>query len=765
MSVASETVGKQRHSAAHPCPVCGGCDQDQRGEGRRCFGFTSDEWIHCSREDHANGVKFHETSRTYSHRRQGDCRCGVQHGAPEYGTLHRNGTNGQPGPKPRIDKVYGYRNEANELVYEVLRKIPKGFSQRRPDGAGGYAYNLNGIQTIPYNLPAIRAANPGSVVIIVEGEKDVDRLTSLELLATCNSGGAGKWLDRYSDYLTGMHVVILADNDEEGRSHADKVQRSLEGKAESVAILDLPGLPPKGDVSDYLDAGATKDALVKLIKSAIVKVVESRDDPHRLARVFQAATRRPDGIPTTRFHRGQFSEWCDGAFRSVTAHEMAARETEAAKREFDRLNRKDVEAWLARGKKDEAGDKGKVCPAPEAIKVTTSLTRNIDQALRGVCLLGDRVEPPAWLISNPPFPADGVLPTKNALVHLPSWVEGKPNAIHAPTPAFFCPYALDYDFDPNAPPPQHWLAFLASVWPNDDQAIAMLQEWLGYLLTPDTAQQKILLAIGPPRSGRGTTGRLARELIGHENVAAPTLMSLTTNFGLAPMIGKPVAIVGDARISGRTDSAVIVERLLSISGEDTLTIDRKHLPSWTGKLPTRLMVFSNEEPGLRDQSGALASRYLLLRFRESFLGREDKGLGGKLKGELPGILLWAIEGWKRLRDRGHFVQPASGNEILGELRDLGSPVGAFVRERCDVGTGFEVGVEALFAEWFRWCEDKRRQAGNTSTFGRDLRTVIPAIETKGQRGDTKKGEKQFVRHYQGVRLKQDETGAGSSTPY
>ena len=58
-------------------------------------------------------------------------------------------------------------------------------------------------------------------------------------------------------------------------------------------------------------------------------------------------------------------------------------------------------------------------------------------------------------------------------------------------------------------------------------------------------------------------------------VVAPTLASLVQNIGLAPLIGKPLAIVGDARIGARADQAVITERLLSISGEDFMTIDRK----------------------------------------------------------------------------------------------------------------------------------------------------------------------------------------------
>ena len=251
------------------------------------------------------------------------------------------------------------------------------------------------------------------------------------------------------------------------------------------------------------------------------------------------------------------------------------------------------------------------------------------------------------------------------------------------------------------------------------------------------------------RSGRGTIARLIRALVGPENTAGPRISALATNFGLEPLIGKPLAIVGDARISGRSDTAAIVESLLSISGEDTLTIDRKHKSPWTGKLPTRLMLLSNELPRLPDQSGALASRFLVWKFTESFLGREDHGLDARLAAELPSILLWAIEGWKRLRDRGHFIQPRSGSELVDQVRDISSPVGVFVRERCDLGPGFQVDVAELFTEWCSWCDTKRRQSGDEATFGRNLRTVVPSIETKQRRS----GEKSRVRCFAGIGLK------------
>jgi putative DNA primase/helicase len=257
---------------------------------------------------------------------------------------------------------------------------------------------------------------------------------------------------------------------------------------------------------------------------------------------------------------------------------------------------------------------------------------------------------------------------------------------------------------------------------------------MGYLLTPDTTHQKILMLIGPKRSGRGTIARVIRGLIGPENVANPTLSGLATNFGCAPLLGKPVAIVTDARLSGRTDVAQVVERLLSISGEDAQTIDRKHLPAVTVKLPTRFVLISNELPRLTDTSGALPSRLIILPMTGSFYGREDRTLTATLLGELPGILLWAIEGWRRLRERGAFAQPQAGKAMVGQMEDLASPVGAFLKDRCRVRPGAEVMALELYHAWTAWCRERGRPyPGDEQVFGRDLRTVLPGLKTPNRR--------------------------------
>jgi putative DNA primase/helicase len=477
---------------------------------------------------------------------------------------------------------------------------------------------------------------------------------------------------------------------------------------------------------------------------------EVADDPHRLARLILEDYQTLDG-PALCYWREEFHAWNGLSYQRLPDKELKARACERIKKEFDRLVASDVRLWEKCNGRDE---KGKAVPAPVAHKVTTGIIANTVQALAGMTLLPAAVDQPAWLRGSKPFPANEILVCRNQIVHLPSLISRK-RYDHSLTPRLFSPNALTYDFDPHAPKPVEWLTFLAKLWSKDQQSIDTLQEWFGYSLLPDTRQQKILMVVGPKRSGKGTIARVLRSLVGIENTCAPTLAGLGTNFGLSSLLGKTVAIISDARLSGRSDAAIVVERLLSISGEDAQTIDRKHLPHVTTKLPVRFTILTNELPKLNDPSGAVVGRLIVLRQTESWYGREDVHLTDRLLTELPSILLWAIEGWKRLHKRGHFVQPESGKKLIEDLEDLSSPIGAFIRECCVVKPGCEVFVRDLYDRWKRWGEDKgRKDAGTEQVFGRDLKAAVPTIDVRQPRSGGGR-----VRVYEGIRLRDEQDNA------
>jgi putative DNA primase/helicase len=395
-----------------------------------------------------------------------------------------------------------------------------------------------------------------------------------------------------------------------------------------------------------------------------------------------------------------------------------------------------IYTFLAEAKRETA--EGKLAP----FKPTTNKVSQVIDALTAHAYLDDGKAMPSWLDDREHPPPMEVVPMANGLLHLPSG-EMLPHS-----PKFFASNALTFAYDPTAPAPEQWLAFLAKLWPDDIEAHNALQEMMGLLLTLDTRHQKLFLIVGPKRSGKGTIGRVIRALLGAANVAGPTLSSLATNFGLQPLIGRPVAIISDARLSGRADAQVIAERLLSVSGEDAITIDRKHIDPWTGTLPTRFVILTNELPRIADASGALASRFIVLVMKESFYGREDHGLTDRLLGELPGIFNWAVGGWKRLAERGHFLMPASSAEAVADIESLSSPILAFLHATCVIEPGASVPCQELFDRWRGWCEAQGRDhPGTTQSFGRDLRAAVPGLGLKHMGGDGAR-----VRVYAGLRL-------------
>lgn len=172
-----------------------------------------------------------------------------------------------------------YRDETGTVLFRVVRletgelnsngKLSKRFSQQPPDSNGGWIIKkgaMKGVRTVPYRLPELMGSS--GIILIAEGEKHCDRLAQLGFTATCNAGGAGKWTSHHSEFLRGRDVVIFPDNDEPGRQHARGVAESLKDIATSVRIAVLPGLPEKGDIVDFLNAGGTKEQIQSAIDDA-----------------------------------------------------------------------------------------------------------------------------------------------------------------------------------------------------------------------------------------------------------------------------------------------------------------------------------------------------------------------------------------------------------------------------------------------------------------------------------------------------------------
>jgi hypothetical protein len=177
-----------------------------------------------------------------------------------FSPIGRDDSNGDR-QAPRIMAEYSYTDELGELLYQVVRFQPKNFKQRRPDGAGGWIWNLKGVRQVPYHLVELIEA---PIVFIAEGEKDVEVLRDFGFCATCNSGGAGKWRPEFNQLFSGKEVCILPDADPPGWRHALNVARELIGIAAKIQILELPGAK---DPADWFGQGHSELELIELVEA------------------------------------------------------------------------------------------------------------------------------------------------------------------------------------------------------------------------------------------------------------------------------------------------------------------------------------------------------------------------------------------------------------------------------------------------------------------------------------------------------------------
>jgi putative DNA primase/helicase len=635
----------------------------------------------------------------------------------KYRYLSSNGRGG-PGPGAPVHVPVFEGDKATVRVTEGVLK-----ADVATEKSGILTIGLPGVSAWPKAAPTLKALNATTAVLALDADAETNSLvaSSLAHLARdLKQQGFAVELERWAvEDGKGIDDLLAAG----------KQPERLRGEPARRAIKEILAAAREADGKESTDA---KD-----------EPVRDPADPHLLAELYldqpirsfgpdpdAAAPATDASQPGLRCWRDEWYAWDGAAYRAVSEKDIRYPLCHFIKGHFDRLNVEEVKAYHAAAANGATTAKG----PPTSRRVTTTLVGNTLQALGGMCVLPSSLEPPTWIGPERPFPADEVLVAYNGLVHLPSLLAGRPSFL-PPTPDLFTVNALNYAFDAEACEPRQWLAFLNQLWPDDPESIMTLQDWFGLCLLPDTRHQKMLLLVGPTRSGKGTIAKVLTELVGEANVAGPTLSSLGTDFGLAPLLGKSLAIIPDARLSGRDDMAMLTERLLAITGQDTLTVNRKHVAPITTQLPTRLMLMSNELPRLSDASQAIVNRMVLLYMTRSWAGQEDHDLFGRLQPELPGILLWAIAGWQRLRARGRFVQPATGGEVLEELGSLVSPVGVFLKECCDVGPDKEVVVADLFRRWREWCQEKgQTHVGTEQLFGRNLRAALPRLRLGKPRG-------------------------------
>lgn len=374
---------------------------------------------------------------------------------------------------------------------------------------------------------------------------------------------------------------------------------------------------------------------------------------------------------------------------------------------------------------------------------------NVIDALKGVVLVErGSFEPPCWLKEDElglDYPADEILACSNGLLHLPTGtlMESTPGS----SPATACPTTTIQprrSRNAGCGSSMRCGATIPSRSPCCRRFSAICSR-------PTPRCRSSSCSSARPAGGKGTITKVLTKLVGKRSVCSPTLAKFGERFGLEAALGKQLATVSDMRLGRKTDRQEIVGNILRIVGEDDIDVERKHIGgAVTGKLAIRIVISSNLLPPLPDVSGALVARLITLTMKRSFLGTEDLTLDRKLEAELPGILNWAIEGWRRLKAQGHFTVTAESSGTAQKIADLASPLNAFLRDCCVLEAG---AMEPRSKVWRRFesyvlANDLPPTYTSSNYFHRDLEVAAQhRITMSRPRVDGKQ-----VSHWVGLRL-------------
>jgi putative DNA primase/helicase len=611
-------------------------------------------------------------------------------------------TNGQTAPWLNIDVAYDYHLANGTLAYQVVRTItgePR-FLQRRPNGPGKWTWNLKGIKRVPYHLPELTKASPGGIVFVAEGEKDVDRLRRHGLVATCNPGGAaehknkakpyrGKWLAEFSEHLRGQHVRILPDHDPPGEAHALDIARKLLGIAASVRIIRLPGLPPKGDASDWLNAGHTVEELDSLADETQEwvppKAEEERPDEQQHGWV----------LPTEDAVATAFADRNVG--RLVYDHtEQCWFRWTGTQWQRDLRNRVFHEAReLTRAVRNRLNN----APAPLA---KVSFVSAVERACRADPRLAVSFEVwdlDPWLLGTP----DGVVDLRTGKLLPPApdrFISRHTSVVPAP---------------PGTPAPV-WDAFLDEATKGDKEFQGFLHRTGGYVLTGDVSEEVLLFFYGPGGNGKGTVLTVLTGILGNYAVSVPIEVFtagswVNLEYYRAQMAGARLVTASETE-----QQAVWSEtQIKDLTGNDTMLSGRHpYGRPFSFRPQAKILIIGNYAPKLKSRSPAMERRLRVAPFTH-IPKTPDPSLKERLRAEYPAILRRLIDGclqWQRDRLGMPDIVKAATSTYF-EQQD------AFRRwldERCILDSSLSLKTSMLLVNYNEWAKANGEDIVSSNAF-------------------------------------------------
>ena len=585
------------------------------------------------------------------------------------------------------------------------------------------------------NMPQNTLPESHLPIIVVEGATDTAAAMDLGFVAVGRPSAEGG-MSGLPFLLRGRGVIVVGDNDAGvGVTGMESAHLALSPVCPRVTKV----LPPKQfkDLRQWKNqVGLTQQAFLEWVgeygdSSADPSVLPSHV-AYDIAKTWLEREKTSDGLPTVRCYHGQWLQYTDGHYDICDREEFRGQV-------YNFLNGKTFPKETAKGDV-------KIVPyEPTRAKVS-----DIIDALSDWCTIS--VEPPVWLKDKGcPEPRD-LVAFRNGILDINEYVRGRIK-FHDPTPALFSYNILPYDFDEDAHS-QVWDDFIAEIFDGkENDRIKLLRQWFGYNCVPDMSFEKMLLCTGRPRSGKGTVLNTLAAMLGSKQCVSTSFQTLCTEFGYHPLIGKLSVMLGDAKVPREKQAAAALEKILQVVGNDPVGVRRMYLPYLPQVFLTcRFTVAMNDLPNVPDQANALEPRLNVLYFGNSYVGREDLGLKLRLRKEAEAgkLINFALAGLKDLRLAKKFVMPATARPLIKQLRELTTPVSAFIADCCELpppGDKYYVIVDQLYEAWVVWCKNSGRHPSVKQQFGRWFTAACPSATTTRVRLGNKRH-----RIYEGVQL-------------
>lgn len=551
-------------------------------------------------------------------------------------------------------------------------------------------------------------------VICVEGFSDTASAIDIGFQAVGRpSDQAG--MNLLVSLLRGRKVWIIGENDKKPDGREPGKEGMIAAFQNLTKVATCRMLMPPSHVKDLRDwkkkDGITQADLIAYMeqhgKAEDDRLAILDDRPTTIGIAFLDDFCRQTGRYLVRQWKGSWYRYGDGAYQELDEASFIQPMYQWAKTQLLTTEKPNGE--------------GQIKP----LKMTSHMVVDLKQAIMSETLL-PLASLPCWVNGTQGPDPKSLIVFNNGVLDVEAYLRGDVDCLLPHTPDLFSTVALPFPFDPTAQCP-FLEAFMESSLGDEPNKVSLLREWTGYCMTSDTRHQKMMYLRGLPGSGKGTYLRMLHNLVGDGNCASTSFADLAGQFGLKPLLGKQICTIADARSPGGGEQMRGLEVLLNLSGEDKVQVNRKFKDQMDDvRLIARITIASNSFIEIPDYEGAMARRLLLLEWKKSFVDKPDLDLDRKLKDELPGIALWALEGLRSLRRNGRFTVPASSIEAMAEWRTANSPLASFLDECCEKAG--EVDKARLWEVWEAWTLERGIKPMSMSRFYERVRGAYPTIQ-------------------------------------